>query len=293
MEWLILTILSAFLLAISTLLQKTVLNKEHSLEFVIAMFGFTSIILIPNFFYMDYSNMTLGLFSLISLRAILVASGFLMFTKALRKIDLSIAAPISNLSTVGVILLGILVLGDKLNMIELTGVSLIIVGTYTLQLNKNHSMFEPFKQMLKSKEMHYSMGSIFLFSLSSPLTKYVFNKYSVGVVDYMHISFVVGFLALLIFYITTIKQPIKNIFIDAKKAGMLIPIISLLDLGSMFLYLSAVAIPTAMVSLIIPIRRLSTLIDVILGGKLLHEENLLGKSVSTSVILTGVLVLIL
>ncbi|PLW80689.1 hypothetical protein C0585_01215 [Candidatus Woesearchaeota archaeon] len=292
MDWLILAIISAFLLAFEQILQKNVLEKEHSLEFTISMFGFISLILVPNFLFMDYSAINSLSFALIGIRSILIASGFLMFTKALRHLDLSVSAPISNLSSVIVLILSFLFLGDRLSLGQLLGVFLIIFGTYSLQLNRKHSFFEPLKVFYKSKYFHYSLLSISFFGVSAILTKYLFIISNVRPFDYLHLSFLIGFLFLLFCYRFT-GYPYKLILKDARKAGLIIPLISLFEIGSMFVYLTAVAIPGAMIALIIPIRRLSTLLDVIIGGRLLHETNLLSKTVSTTIILLGVFVLVL
>jgi uncharacterized membrane protein len=53
------------------------------------------------------------------------------------------------------------------------------------------------------------------------------------------------------------------------------------------------AVPGAMIALIIPIRRLSTLFSVIVGGRMFHDHYLFHKIISTFIILAGTVLVIL
>lgn len=277
---------SAALLGLAAIIQKNVLTKEHSLSFVVGLWGFASIILLPNFLNMNFSSFTPGLIALTILRSVFVALGHLFFTRGLRHNDISVAVPISNLSSVFVLILGILVLGEQVTLLQIFGVFLMILGTYTLELHKDHSFFEPLR-LFKSKYIHYIMFSLICFSFSAITTKTVFTRYDVAPFDYLHVSFMCGFIFLLIYYRFT-KQSYRTILREMKHVGLLISIIALLEIASTYLYFMVVKMPAAAISLIIPLRRLGTLIDVIVGGKVFHEDNLFIKAISTIVILAGV-----
>jgi len=52
-------------------------------------------------------------------------------------------------------------------------------------------------------------------------------------------------------------------------------------------YLIAVSMPNAMIALIIPIKRTSTLFTTIFGGKLFHEKNLSVKILACIIMVWG------
>ncbi|MFH1589978.1 MAG: hypothetical protein ABIB43_05410 [archaeon] len=58
-------------------------------------------------------------------------------------------------------------------------------------------------------------------------------------------------------------------------------------------YLLAVATPGAAISLIIPIKRTSSLFTTLIGGKLFHEKNLLIKILASIIMIWGVVFILL
>jgi len=57
--------------------------------------------------------------------------------------------------------------------------------------------------------------------------------------------------------------------------------------------LLAIQIPNAKLSLIIPIKRTSTLFSSIIGGKLFHEKHLFKKIIAIIIMLFGILLLVI
>ena len=93
MDWLTIMLISAFLLALATIIQKNVLRKEHTFEFVIIIYIAGTIFLSPFLIQTDFSMFNSELTMLIILRALFASSGFLFISKALRHADISIVEP--------------------------------------------------------------------------------------------------------------------------------------------------------------------------------------------------------
>ena len=69
-------------------------------------------------------------------------------------------------------------------------------------------------------------------------------------------------------------------------------VIAIFTIVSNVLVLLAIAIPTALVSLIIPLRRTSTLFSAIFGGLLFHEKHIKQKSFATFGMLIGIVLIV-
>ena len=66
---------------------------------------------------------------------------------------------------------------------------------------------------------------------------------------------------------------------------------SLFWIVSDLLHLYAISIPTVVVSLVMPVKRISNLFTVILGGNIFNEKNLIMKSAACIVMLAGLFVI--
>ena len=66
-----------------------------------------------------------------------------------------------------------------------------------------------------------------------------------------------------------------------------------LHLINIFFYYTAIAIPGALISLVIPIRRMSALFSTIIGGSIFHEDHHLQKIGASAVMIAGALIIII
>lgn len=106
-----------------------------------------------------------------------------------------------------------------------------------------------------------------------------------------YIFFFTMFMFLIQLILLIIKNKFQDVITLAKKSWPLLIVTSLFWIISDFLQLSAIAIPTAVVSLAMPVKRISNLFTVILGGSLFNERNLMVKSTACTVMLIGLFVI--
>ncbi len=92
----------------------------------------------------------------------------------------------------------------------------------------------------------------------------------------------------ILIYIFKTKDLIDIIVLFKKKEVFFV---SLLNLSSNILILYAISIPSALVSLVIPVRRTSTLFSSFFGGLLFHEKHLRKKLISVIGMIFGVLLI--
>lgn len=292
MNWLILSLLGAFFLSVSDIVAKDILKKNNPLEFTLILYVIDFIAFSPFLFTINFSNMLTSTFILIMLRGIVISLGIYTFATALKKSDISIVAPMMNLSILILLILSFIFLGETLTINQYLGAMLLMAGSYILNIKHHTGVLYPFKEMFKSPGSIYILFTLFLFSAGIIFEKKVFSSTNITTMQFLSLS-VACSLTILTIIFTVNKNSFRHLYQTAKKYGSFAIIFAGLDFISAFFHLKAVAIPTAKVSLIIPIRRLSTLMDVIVGGQMFHESKLILKTLASLTMIIGVFIIMI
>ena len=283
MSWLILIIISAILAAFHQIYAKKALLKEHATEFLTILSIFSaliSLLFIPklsfNFHYMFYFIMFIA--------AMLNSISGLLYVKSLKHMEISSVAPLQNLSPLFLLVIGFFFLGERLSMLQISGILLLVFGAYFLESTlHSKKALEPFKDMFKSKFMKYIMVSLVILAIVAALDKYVLSQ---GINSYTLIAFKYPFVAMFFLSITFTKyNGFKDIYHGIKTSGVVIAFCALIGVASLYFYFEAVSL--AYVSLVIPIKRMSTLISTMAGGEIFHEHNLAHKAIGCVIMVIG------
>ena len=169
--WIIVITIGYLLNAVSSLINKILLNKDIPnpvvYTFYIPVLGLIVFLLAP--FGFAWIGLELFIISMIS--GILFTYALLSMFKALARDDISRVTPlIGGLQPIFVFLMAYLILGERLVTTQLLAFILILAGgiLITIQLNKNKSQ--------SSRMFFLSSLASFLFATSFVLTKYIFNN---------------------------------------------------------------------------------------------------------------------
>lgn len=292
MDWLILSLIGALLLALSEIVQKKVLRKEKVLEFTILLYFFGFLILAALSYDFRFSELTYFEYGIIICRGLLASLGIYFFGKALQRADISFVSPMMNFSVIFLILFSFIFIGETLSIIEILGVFLIMIGAYIIQLNPKMNLTDPIKNIRRSKAVHYLILTMIFYSLATLLEKYFFNHVSVATNHFLMISY---FSSLVFFFSIYFFQGFrfKNLIKSSKEHAPLVAVFSVFDVSSTLFHIKAVSLQGSKVSLIIPIRRMSTLVDVAIGGTFFHEKNLWIKTIGTAIMILGVVLVVI
>jgi bacterial/archaeal transporter family protein len=284
LDWILLSIISALFFSFHDILRKKILNKEHSLELLSVTFITIFIIQLALIPFYSLKISLIDLFFTFT-RSILTALAFLFITRSLKHMEISSIAPLNNLTPLFLLVLSYFILYEKITLFQFIGITLIIFGTYLLQIH-NHFL-NPLKhlKLLNNKYILYAIFSAFLLALSAIISKHVLK--TTEVMTYLFYSYL--FIALF-FVISSIifYKGINDFKHGFSKGTYIIPVIALFFVFSDWAYFVALAMPTVLVSLVIPIKRLSTLFSILLGGSLFKEKFILHKVLSSLVIIVGV-----
>lgn len=289
MEWVLFALLTALFFGVRQVVSKKVLLYEHATEYLTAtcLVAFLfSLFFLPKMSF-DYS---LQLWGLMYIKGMFLTIGWLLGSKALRHLEISYVVPLTNLTPIFLLVWGFFFLHEIPSMTQYLGVGLLIFGAYWLQSDHHlSSLIRPWR-VLKNKYSVFMFVAIFFYSMCAVLDKIILRD----VDPYTFLSFTFFVLSahytLIQFFKYDGLKDIKHAFVNGK---YLIFIIALLMIFSDMFYLMAVAIPGAMVSLIIPVKRMSTLVATLIGGRLFHDHDLIYRIMACVVLVVGVILIVI
>lgn len=289
MIWWILAGITALLASSSMIAEKKVLVREHALELCTIIFIFGSAIM---FLFIDRVNfrISLWLIGILYLVSWIEVFAFWFYTRGLRHMDISLVAPLLSFGPVIVVLLAFLILGEILEMHNVFGIGLVVLGSYVLQLNHKHiNVLDPFRNIIKSKYIHYVFITILLWSGLTLFSRWILNVNNPLSIDiYTKIFFGYLFTAInFLILLTLFYDGYRGVMKGAKKYSPLIFLGAVLMVGAGIIYAKIVSV--VMVSLLYPMYKgISTLSSTIFGGEYFHEKNLITRVLASIIMIIGI-----
>jgi len=199
-----------------------------------------------------------------------------------RKCEISSVSPMLNINPLFVIFLSYITLGEVLSGMQIFGVLLILTGGYIITLEDIRYFFRPFTSIPR-KYFLAILATLVLWAFCPVLNRIVLLEID----TFSYLFFFTMFICIIQLVILVSFSRYKYVGVIIKKNWLLLIMAGLCWVISDLLHLYAIAIPTAMVSLIIPVKRISNLITVIIGGTLFKEKNLVSKSIACSIMIAG------
>lgn len=282
MEWYVLVLVSAFLLGISQIWKKGALIKEHTLEFLSAysvVIILVSLVLLPLVKF-DFSS---AYFILIYIKSLILSIAAFTFFRLLRHYDLSEVSPLQNISPVFLLIFSFLLLSERPSSINIVGVFLIVISAYVIE--SEHFNFSKHIEPFMKKFIFYLFAYLIIISFAAVMDKFITRSVDMYTyIFFQNIFFSVNFLI-----VAGVQDkgfgPTKKALRNSWLAIILATItVFLADL----LYLGAVIMPATMISLIIPVRRISTVVATFIGGEVFHEKHLMVNVISCIIMVLGV-----
>lgn len=293
MNWFWLAIFSALLSALAALLQKKVLKNISALDFSFIVSFLIAIFSTLLLFFADFQKVNSVSLTFLFIKSLLNATAFLCIMTSLKNLELSRALPLLASSPMVIALLAFIFLGEGLKGIEVTGMFLIVSGTYLLELKKNESVLTPFTIYKNSKYHRIILLALVLISVSSVMDKFILIEYKIPPLTFVFIQnlfFLFIFFVVYIFNKNKNKIKIKDLF-KANSGSMIfvIIVIAIVTIGYRVMQIEAVKL--APVGIVISIKRLSVLFAVIIGAKLFKEESYFKKIIATILIVAGAMMI--
>ncbi len=290
MSWFLFAFLAAVFLSASSLMEKRVLQKVHSGDFSVSLAIFNFILSIPFVFFIDFSAIKGFELLLIFVAALLGAIAFFLVAKGIRHLEISTVAPLLSLSPGTTSLLAFFILGEALNIQQISGILLMMVGSYILTTREHKSLLEPFKIFSQSRYVHLVLLSLLFYSVAAIFDRAILSDFKVSISIYIFFSHI--FIAIL-FILTggVFGGGLKGIKEGFRVGGVNLFLVSLFTVTYRFFQMEALQI--ASVGLVSAVKRSSSFFTTLIGGELFHEHNLGRKITAAFVIVAGSLLIAL
>ena len=292
--WAILTLISTLFEGGSFIVEKKALVREHAMEFAAASAIVTMVLTAPLWAFADTSSLSLEAVGWIFLAALTSCLGILFLAKAMRHMAVSYTTPFLAAGPIFTVILAAIIYGESITWLQLLGVLVIISGAYILNSHKHENLFAPFTHLVKLPHMKYVLLTLLAYAAGGILDKKVVGsgQLHIGLLTYFPLLFFFMGIIFILFMIL-FHDGLDGIARGLRKNSLYLGLFAALALGMKVFVIWAISIPGALLSLIIPLKKLSSLFSTIIGGKLLKEDHLMRKSVACIIMIFGAVLILI
>ena len=295
--WVFLGICSAFFLGFHEIFKKVSVN--HNTVLPVLFFGSlaSAVFFLPfigiSLFVAEPAEPVLWYIQQVPLRAhmlfviksVIVAFAWLFGYFAVKHLPVTILAPINASGPVWTILGAMILYGEKLNLMQWSGVAISLIFYYSISFGGN------IKTSVKNahKWTLYAFLSILFNSASALLDKYLVAHYDrIAMQAYFSLYTALIFGVILFF---TVRK--DQALLRAFTWKWAIPLIGLFLVAADYFYFYALSYEGSMVSILIILRRSSAVIVFSAGILYFHESNLRRRALALAGILLGTALVVL
>lgn len=207
--------------------------------------------------------------------------------EALKREDLSYIAPLNAFVPVFTLLIAILFLNETPPSLGLLGIILVVIGAYVISIKPERiHWYDPMKRLFTSTGALLSLGVAFCYAINTVLMKALSNNgYNAFVI--LYVTTLVGWVLLLNVPISRMQE-LKAIG-KSDKLAVLGGCFSSFA-GSLFHIL---ALAHTYASYAASVRRLDSVISVLLGWRYLKEKNIRIKLAGSIIMTAGTIIMVL
>lgn len=285
MPWYVLALISALFIGFYEISEKKALTKVHSFSFIVAASFIMLVTALPLLWIREIQIVTQFQLLLLSIGCIFTASIYVFAARALRHLDISEYSPMMNLSPLFLLVFSWLFLSEAPSPVSLIGIALVVSGAYFLELN-HHDWFGPFRRMKENKYIHFLILALIFGSMSALMDKVIINNGVTADSLFFYKKVIVAIILVIVsqfFY-----KGHKNVMKVYRSVLPWVILAAVFYNLADYAYFMAVASPTALIALIIPVKRMSAIISTVLGGESMGEKHIFHKAVAAVIMLSGV-----
>ncbi len=265
--WFILALLTAFFASLNDAFAKKFFSHLSHYEMAVFPMAYSLPFFLPVYLFID--SPPLDLLFYLSFLVSLPINGvaFILYMKAIKISPLSLTIPYLAFTPVFMVFTGFAFLGEVPGMSGLTGIIMICMGGYVLNLDLDKfTLLSPVRAVFHEKGSMIMLLVAFIFSFAAVIGK-------VGILHsspvYFSVSFFMVFNLVMFFLLLAMKKISVGNLLKYKFKGLLIG-------GAMFFHalFHCLSIALAKAAYMISIKRLSILFSVIYGGVFFDEKNI-------------------
>ncbi|MBU1975695.1 MAG: EamA family transporter, partial [Nanoarchaeota archaeon] len=212
----------------------------------------------------------------------------LYLARAVKHLEITVTAPMTNITPAFILLFAFIFLKETPTLAQIGCIMLLIAGAYLLEIRPHkHSTFQPIVEMIRSKYMHYLLGAIIAFALLA-----VFEKHFVTnlVQPLTYIFFFWIFISMNFVFLHWYRYGLSEVRQEIGKGLKWYVIGGIFSVLASITYL--IALSHTPVTLVIPLRRSTTLFTTLIGGRMFKESNNHMKIAACIIMILGVYLII-
>ncbi|KAA1261879.1 EamA-like transporter family protein [Rubripirellula obstinata] len=293
MSWLLLSVLSAFLLGIYDAAKKASVreNAVPPVLFFAVVCG--AAIWVPLLVFgkafpdwlptdrLRVQSISTSMHAALFLKSVIVGTSWTLAYFSLKRLPLSIAGPLRAIGPVWTILLATMLLGERPTLWQWIGIVVVLVAFYAFSVaGKKEGI-----QFRKDPAVAWMVIATIVGACSGLYDKILLQNFALDAATVQ---------AWFSIYLVVVLFPLVAYWycIDSAKIRFTwrasIPLIAICLLAADFAYFTALTDPDALVSVVSPIRRLATVISFAIGIVYFGEKNVRRKAACVAVLISGV-----
>jgi drug/metabolite transporter (DMT)-like permease len=176
MDWLYLTLVSAFCIATADALTRKYLQGYRARELTIVRFGMPGLLLLPLLLLQPWPQLAPGFWIWVAALVPIEVLAMLLYSKAIRDTSLSLTLPYLAFTPVFNTVTAYVLLGETVSTSGFGGIVLVVAGAWLLNLEhaRNHkrfNVFAPFHAIVSERGSRLMLIVAALYSLTSVLGK--------------------------------------------------------------------------------------------------------------------------
>lgn len=278
MTWFYLSLLTAISVASQDAWVKKFFSDFNPYEMSVIPMIYSLPVFLPALFFIRIPDIDMTYYICILASLPLNTLSILFYMKAIRRAPLSLTLPYLAFSPIFMLFTEYLLLSERPGKAGVSGVFLICIGAYILNLNKKTTrILDPFRALTREKGAQMMILVAFLFSLAAPVGK-------IGILHSSPAFFSLSFFPVLTIFLLLVfykKMSFKNIT-DSPFKGI----------GAGFFFICHVLFHAYAVSLInvtymISIKRFSVLFGILYGRLFFKEKNTLFRLAGGLIMVAG------
>lgn len=279
--WLWLALLSALLLGFYDITKKQALAKNGPIEVLFAATAISTLLLSPCLFL--YSGPWEHHFMLMA-KAVLVGASWISGMYALKLLPITTVSPLKATRPFFVVILSLLIFGEKLNALQYAGVALALASIALMSFSGRRDD--------AGSGSHAGYVAIAV-SIAAGVASALYDKHIMAQMEplfvqswtNLYITLVVGLYLLVARGISHSSAPIRW--------DWMLLITALLITGADMAYFFALGSEGSLLSVISIVRRCAVIVTFVFGALIFKEKNLGGKALALLLLLGGMVCLML
>ena len=282
MNWLILASLSAFFEAVKDVVSKHNLKANDEYVVTWSLTFFTAAFLTPLLFIIEIPQLNQQFWIALLIGGSMNAVIALLYIKAIKLSDLSLAVPLVALTPLFMLLTSPLIVGEYPNFFDGIGVFLIVMGSYLLNIKeKSQGYLAPFKALLHQPGSKLMLLVAFLWSITTNFDK-------IGVQNSSPIFWVFALLtSMSVLLLPVLLHKTSN------PKRQIIQYLPMLMATGFFNALGVIcqmqALTMTLVVQVIALKRTSVLMGVLFGHFIFKEKDIQERFLGAAIMMGGVL----